>query len=234
VADDALRLVRPLAGVLWADEFPATRLFKLAVKVEVGTAADRRRGGKAAPPVARGAPLKSGTPEPLDDLDRLLLAELSAGLPAGPRPYAEVARRVGVPEANIFGRIRSLTERGVIRRIAAVVHDAKLGYDGNAMVAWQVPEGALERAGETAAARPEVSHAYARRTTGRWPFNLYTMIHARSREELEKVVEELRPVLGGDFRVLYTVREYTKRPPDYARLLGAARAAAPETGRQDG
>ncbi len=157
----------------------------------------------------------------ISDAERAILRELSCGIPEGPQPYAVVAARAGLAEGEVLEGIRSLLARGAIRRVAAILHDRKLGYDGNAMVAWQVPAEELGRAGAAAAERPEISHAYARETTADWPYNLYTMIHARSREEVEAVVEELSPSMGAtDHRILPTLREFTKRPPDYSGVLG--------------
>jgi DNA-binding Lrp family transcriptional regulator len=158
------------------------------------------------------------------DGERAVLRELAGGLPRGPEPYAVIAERAGpdeLDEKSVLGIIRGLMARGAIRRVAAILHDRKLGYDGNAMVAWRVPAEELDRAGAAAAERPEISHAYARRTAPDWPYNLYTMIHARSREEAMAVVKELgRRFRASDHRVLFSLREFTKRRPDYSGVLG--------------
>lgn len=165
----------------------------------------------------------------LSSKERAVLREAARGIPEGERPWAEVAKRAGVSEGECLDIVRALIERGVVRRVAAVVRDRDLGYAGNAMVAWRVPEERLESAGAAAAARPEVSHAYARETRGGWPFNLYTMVHGRTREETLAVVEELGAAIGGatplgidDRRVLFSLREFTKRRPDYSAVLGDA------------
>jgi DNA-binding Lrp family transcriptional regulator len=159
--------------------------------------------------------------------ERAVLRELGPGIPEGERPWAEVARRAGVSEDECLGIVRALIERGVVRRVAAVVRDRDLGYAGNAMVAWRVSEERIESAGAAAAARPEVSHAYSRETRDGWPFNLYTMVHGRTREATLAVVEELGKAIGGaapvgidDRRVLFSLREFTKRRPDYSAALG--------------
>ena len=157
----------------------------------------------------------------LSDAERAILRELSGSIPEGPRPYAVIAERAGLDEKDALGIIRGLMDRGAIRRMAAILHDRKLGYDGNAMVAGRVPAEELDRAGAAAAERTEISHAYARRTAPDWPYNLYTMIHARSREEAMGVVKELSRSFGAsEHRMLFSLREFTKRPPRYAALFG--------------
>jgi len=155
----------------------------------------------------------------LSGAERAIVRELSEGLPEGPRPYAAIAERVGLTEDEILDGIRGLKDRGIIRRVAAILHDRELGYDGNAMVVWNVPPERLEAAGAAAAARPEISHAYARRTTPDWPYNFYTMVHARSREEAKAVADELDETIEAkDHKALFTLREFTKRRPDYSVL----------------
>ena len=73
---------------------------------------------------------------------------------------------------------------GVVRRFGAVVNHLNLGYRANALVAWQVAEDCLDAAGMVLANSSTVSHCYARTTVSDWPYNLYAMVHARSRPEL--------------------------------------------------
>ena len=165
----------------------------------------------------------------LTRIERVVIQELAAGLPEGPEPYAAVAQRLGLAEESVLGVTRDLLARGVIRRVAAVVNDRRLGYQANAMVAWRVEPAGLEQAGAAAAARPEISHVYERRTTPEWPFNLYTMIHAKSREDVEAIVKQLsRKLRATDHTVLFTLREFTKRAPDYAALVPNRLEAPPQ------
>jgi len=63
------------------------------------------------------------------------------------------------------------------------------------MVAWYVEQDLdLDQVGALMASRPEISHCYQRRNCYEWPFNLYTMVHARSRQECLDLVEELSKV----------------------------------------
>jgi DNA-binding Lrp family transcriptional regulator len=165
--------------------------------------------------------------------ERAVLREAARGIPEGEHPWAEIAKRACVSENECLEIMRALVSKGVVRRVAAVVHDRDLGYAGNAMVAWRVPEERIELAGAAAAARPEVSHAYSRETRDGWPFNLYTMIHGRTREATLAVVEELGAAIqvsSDDRRVLSSLRELTKRQPDYSAVLGRAGDDSPTDG----
>ncbi len=72
--------------------------------------------------------------------DRALLAALAAGLALEPRPYAALARRLGLDEAAALQRLRALRDSGVVRRFGVVVRHHELGYRANAMVVWDVPD----------------------------------------------------------------------------------------------
>ncbi len=164
----------------------------------------------------------------LTALERVILRLVQGDLPEGLRPYAAIAARAGLSEEEVLKGIRGLLKRGVVRRVAAVPNDRKFGYDANAMVVWRVDEDELERAGAAAAARPEISHVYARKTGLGWPYNFYTLIPGKAREEVLTIVKEL----GGSFRspehrVLFTMREFTKRPPHYGGLEDAPKGSAP-------
>ncbi len=151
--------------------------------------------------------------------ERAVLRELSGGMPGGLRPYGAIAEAAGLTEDGVIEIVRGLIEKGVIRRVSAIVHDGKLGYGSNAMIVWRVPPEKLDSAGAAAAARSEISHAYSRETPPGWPYNLYTMVHARSREAVAELVEELAPEIGAtEHRALFTVREFTKRRPKYSPL----------------
>lgn len=114
--------------------------------------------------------------------DREILAGLTRGLALVPRPYAALAAGLARPEAEVIARIAALTEAGIISRLGVIVRHRQLGWRANAMVVWQVPEATVDAAGERLAAQPGVTLCYRRRPDPRWPYNLYCMIHAKSRE----------------------------------------------------
>ncbi len=66
-----------------------------------------------------------------DDIDLQIIDILRADART---PYTEIARRLGVSEATVRRRIRSLEERGVITGYTAVVEPAKLGFSTVAML----------------------------------------------------------------------------------------------------
>lgn len=115
--------------------------------------------------------------------DRAVLAAVAEGLPLVPRPYAALAARLGMTEEAIIARVRVLLEAGVIRRFGVVVRHHELGYRANAMIAWQVPDAAIDAGGRALAVQPGVTLCYRRMPRPpAWPYNLFCMIHGRDRE----------------------------------------------------
>ena len=121
----------------------------------------------------------------VDEADRCLLAAIQHGLPLTSRPYAEIAAGLGISEAEVVAHLAWLKEAGVIRRFGVVVRHHELGYSANAMVVWDVPDEQVTELGHCLAGFDFITLCYRRpRRLPQWRYNLYCMIHGRSREEV--------------------------------------------------
>jgi DNA-binding Lrp family transcriptional regulator len=140
-----------------------------------------------------------------------VLEALPADFPVSERPYDEMAREMGMSGAALIDELVALKKVGIIRRIAAMVAHRSVSYEGNAMVVWRVPEAELEKVGTVMAGYDEVSHCYERDTGGYWDYNLYTMVHGRTKEECLATVGRMSSRSGiVDYRVLFSLREFKK------------------------
>ena len=156
------------------------------------------------------------TPESaLNDEERRLLVAIQDGLPVVERPYEAVAARLGTTEERVIATIASLLQRGVIKRLGAVPNHYALGITANGMAVWDVPDESVSELGRRLAARPEVTHCYRRpRRLPEWRYNLYAMVHGRSREEVAEVVERIAAeagLSGFPHEILFSVRQFRKR-----------------------
>jgi DNA-binding Lrp family transcriptional regulator len=146
----------------------------------------------------------------MDSLDRAIIEATQAGLPLLPEPYAEVAARVGASSEEVMARMKSMQDRGVIRRIGAVPNHYVLGFRGNGMSVWDVPDERIQACGKMVGALDFVSHAYHRpRHPPLWNYNLFAMVHGRDREEVMRKVETIAALLGEDdqgHEVLFSTR----------------------------
>jgi DNA-binding Lrp family transcriptional regulator len=121
-----------------------------------------------------------------------------------------IAAAVGVSEEDVIERLRTLLQRGVIRRIGAVPNHYALGYRANGMSVWDVDDAHVDRLGERIGALACVTHCYRRpRRLPDWPYNLFAMVHGRDRAEVEGKVDTIAGLLGSSARshaVLYSKR----------------------------
>jgi DNA-binding Lrp family transcriptional regulator len=150
----------------------------------------------------------------LDAVDRAILAATEAGLPLVPEPYRVVADIVGIVEAELIARLQRLLDAGAIRRIGAIPNHYALGLTANGMSVWDVADEAVEQVGRTVGALPFVTHCYQRpRHPPLWPYNLFAMVHGRSRAEVHDKVARIAAVAGLAARahdVLFSTRVLKK------------------------
>ena len=133
----------------------------------------------------------------LDDFDRQLIAATQGGLPLVPRPYDAVGERLGVSGEQVRERLAQMLETGLIRRIGAVPNHYRLGFTANGMSVWDVDDALVDQLGERIGQLPGVSHCYRRpRRLPSWPYNLFAMLHGRTRAEVEQQAVQLRELLG--------------------------------------
>ncbi|UWQ15998.1 AsnC family transcriptional regulator (plasmid) [Aliiroseovarius sp. M344] len=146
----------------------------------------------------------------IDATDRAIIEALQSGLPLVPAPYAEVAEKLGLEEADLTARLAAMKESGVIRRIAAAPNHYKLGMTANGMTVWDVDDEVLNEVGPKIGALPFVTHSYERpRALPDWPYNLFAMVHGSSRDEVEEKRQQIVDLLGDALRcsdTLYSTR----------------------------
>lgn len=148
--------------------------------------------------------------ESLAALDRAIVVATQAGLPRVPRPYHAIAQALGVDAEVVMARLRAMLADGRIRRIGAVPNHYALGYVANGMSVWDVDDARVDALGAQVGALPGVSHCYRRpRRLPHWPYNLFAMVHGRSRAEVEVQVDAIAAVLGDAAHardILYSTR----------------------------
>lgn len=145
-----------------------------------------------------------------DSIDRQIIVATQAGLPLVSRPYDALANRLGIGSDEVKARLRAMLETGVIRRIGAVPNHYALGYTANGMSVWDVADQHIDELGEVIGKLSFVTHCYRRpRRLPDWPYNLFAMVHGKTRTEVEGGCAIIRELLGAACRagdVLYSTR----------------------------
>lgn len=121
----------------------------------------------------------------VDALDRRLLDGFQRDLPLTPRPFAALAERLGIGEAQVLERLRRLQEQGAISRVGGVISPHRAGW--STLAAISVPEEELEDVAALVSSYAEVNHNYEREHE----FNLWFVVTAPSRERALAVLAEI-------------------------------------------
>lgn len=154
--------------------------------------------------------------EALSEIELRVLAALQGGLPKSESPYRDIAVQVEISTEELLSILKNWKQQGKLRRIGAIVNHFKVGLGGGAMVVWRVDPERIKAIGEQLAGFEEVSHAYERHTPKNWPYNLYTMVHAKTAEQAREIIRRMSEACGvSEYRILDTQRELKKVPPTY-------------------
>ncbi len=152
----------------------------------------------------------------LSEQDKQIIIELQNGLPLVSQPFEIMGKRLNMTEESLINRITYLKENGYIRRFGAAVRHRDLGFTANAMVVWDVPDNKTDEVGRIMASFKEVSHCYQRPRHQGWPYNLFTMVHGRSREACIKTAEQISIAVDiKKFETLFSTAELKKSSMRY-------------------
>jgi siroheme decarboxylase len=150
----------------------------------------------------------------LDKTDKNILKLAQGDLPVCEEPFALWADELGISQEELIGRLKRMKEDGIIRDFKAILRHVEAGVSANAMVTWAVEESRVDEAGEMLAGFDAITHCYERPDFGR--FNMFTMIHARTKEDLLKMIKEISEKTGlSDYQIHWSKREFKKTSMQY-------------------
>ncbi len=147
----------------------------------------------------------------LTELEKKIIASIQQDIAVTERPYLDISKKLRISEKTLLESLQSLCDRGFIRRYGATLRHQKTGFTANAMAAWQVDEDRIDEVGSKMASFREVSHCYRRNPTDRWPYNLYTMIHASDEDACRQTAQEMSKAASvNNYTLLFSRRELKK------------------------
>ena len=134
---------------------PVTRTFKLNVRFDI---ADNRSSLES-----RNISKPKDETVVLDDDERAVLSNLQKELEITEQPFSYISNEKLTNE-DTLKITQNLLEKGVIRRIAAVIDYKEVGFTANVLFACEVPQEKIAKAGEKLSCSQLVSHCYERKT----------------------------------------------------------------------
>ncbi|MDI6795154.1 MAG: AsnC family transcriptional regulator, partial [bacterium] len=152
----------------------------------------------------------------LTGIDKRIIREIGQDMPDSKRPYQVVAERLGISEETLIARLQAYKEMGIMRRFGAILYHREAGLEGNCMVAWKVPDSEVSEIGKVMASVKQVTHCYERCTHPDWPYNLYTMIHGKTKKDCAEIAGMISSKVGIiDYRMLCSTKEFKKTSMRY-------------------
>jgi DNA-binding Lrp family transcriptional regulator len=203
--DGTLDVLAQLTGAESIRQLPTLKLFKIRMDLEMegGTAALSSPGEETAP-----APLEAID---YDERDVAVIRATQGDLPVTSEPYVAAAAALGMSVAELLEHMSGMRERGLLRRVAAILYHRRAGFSANGMGVWKVPPEQIETLGPRMASYRGISHCYQRPTYPDWPYSVFTMAHGRSKEECDAVLDAIADDTQIEERsTLYSSTEFKK------------------------
>lgn len=139
-----------------------------------------------------------------------IIRTLQKNLPITERPFQALAEKNGLKEADLLDFAKK-HKGGVMRKYIGTFKHRKMGISSNGMTVWNILPENMTKTGLLLAQNSEVSHCYSRENFSEFPYNLYTMLHAKDRESLDAIAQKLSKIIQcEDYLVLESTIEFKK------------------------
>jgi len=200
--EKTIEILKEQTGAEDAIILPTLKMFKISVKMD--TTGKRAKKEKVKKTAHKEIEL---TPQHI-----AVIKELQKDIAVVSEPYKEATEKLGMDYDTFFKIANELKESGVMRRFATILNHRKAGFGANAMSVWAVPEEKGEEIGRQLAEFSAVSHCYLRPSYPNWPYNLFAMVHAKTQEECDTLIEEMAKESGlTEYGKLYSTVEFKKQ-----------------------
>jgi DNA-binding Lrp family transcriptional regulator len=200
--EKTIEILKEQTGAEDAIILPTLKMFKISVKMDTtGKRAKKEKVKKAA---HKEIDL---TPEHI-----AVIKSLQKDIEVVAEPFKQMTEELGMSYERLFEIAHELKEAGVMRRFATILNHRRAGFGANAMSVWSVPEEKGEEIGRQLAEFSAVSHCYLRPSYPNWPYNLFAMVHAKTQEECDTLIEEMAQETGlTEYGKLYSTVEFKKQ-----------------------
>jgi DNA-binding Lrp family transcriptional regulator len=200
--EKTIEILKVRTGAQDAIILPTLKMFKISVKMD--TTGKRAKKEKLKKLAHKEITL---TPEHI-----AVIKALQKDIEVTEEPFKKSIEDLGLSNERFFALAHALKDAGVMRRFATILNHRKAGFGANAMSVWAVPEEEGEKIGKEIAEFSAVSHCYLRPSYPNWPYNLFAMVHAKTQEECDTLIEEMAKESGlTEYSKLYSTVEFKKQ-----------------------
>ncbi|MHA2006248.1 MAG: siroheme decarboxylase subunit alpha [Promethearchaeota archaeon] len=124
--------------------------------------------------------------EGLDKTDKKLINLMQNYFPLSSHPYEDIAKKLGLTTDNIITRLEKLSNKGLIRKVGAIISAKNIGFK-SILAAVSVPEEQIEEASNYINSYSGVTHNYLREGNP----NIWFTLTEKDEEILEAHLEEI-------------------------------------------
>ncbi|HMH46164.1 MAG TPA: AsnC family transcriptional regulator, partial [Solirubrobacteraceae bacterium] len=115
------------AGAESVRQLPTLKLFKIRMDLEMeGDTEALASAVQASEPIELD-------PQPYDELDIAVIRALQGDMPVVSEPYAAAASELGMAEDSFLEHLSKMQQRGLLRRVAAILYHRRAGFSANGM-----------------------------------------------------------------------------------------------------
>ena len=136
------------------------------------------------------------------DIDRKLMDGWQRDLPLVPRPFAVIARALGLREDEVISRLKRLREAGKVSRVGGTCRPNTAGASTLAAVA--APDGRIEDVAAAIGGLDGVNHSYLRENA----WNIWFVATGPDRAHVDATLEAVRRRTGLEVLDLPLVRPF--------------------------
>ncbi|WP_434515445.1 Lrp/AsnC family transcriptional regulator [Dechloromonas sp. ARDL1] len=139
----------------------------------------------------------------LDAIDRAIIDTLQGDFPLSERPYAEVAQRLGVVEADLLARLKRMLDDKVLTRFGPMFQIERMG-GAFVLAALAVPEERYETVAAQVNALPQVAHNYRREHL----LNMWFVLATEKPEGIAEAIAQIEADTGLPVHAFPKEKEY--------------------------
>jgi DNA-binding Lrp family transcriptional regulator len=203
--DATLEVLKAQTGAASVRQLPTLKLFKIRMDLEMQAGTDALASAGAVQ-----EPMETQAVD-YDDFDVAVIRATQGDMPIVPEPFAPAAARLQMGTEALLEHMRGMQERGLLRRVAAILFHRRAGFSANGMGVWKVPQDQTVTLGPQMASFRGISHCYQRPVYEDWPYSIFTMAHGRSQLECDAILDAIAKETGIEERAtLYSSTEFKK------------------------
>ncbi len=143
--------------------------------------------------------------------DKKIIRCLSSNIPFTKKPFSKIAKRLHINQGTLLKKLKKYKKQGILRSIKPHLDYKLLGYRYNALVVCRIKNINKPFMKEKLKDIHNISHCVIRQASPAFDYNLYTMIHAKTKHDLNNTIRNFKNTfLVNNYKVFLTLKEFKK------------------------